>query len=278
MILQDGNKAVYPLAKDCISGVRDPCWLNLPSVQSVGLCVQSLANVAPNCKNKLCIIALALEVSSSLYNVKEDTWFLSYFLFFRIFSHFYVGSMCLMRHLHLARSWASSIDNSLRQVVPDAIQPPPLSSSSPSFPPAPPSPSLSCLRIRLLFAIHAHTTSTYFPDFFLTSNFDFCPTVYLVRFCHQIVQLRYADKRFVNIMKVYIERNNLQLELIRYCKHFDFIHVYFCEAMDSMQYRPPNAYREVSNINHFWPVYDSLGRLVATSECIASRYIQWSYQ
>ena len=30
--------------------------------------------------------------------------------------------------------------------------------------------------------------------------------------------LHYADKRIVNIMKVYIERNNLQLELIRYIK------------------------------------------------------------
>ena len=59
---------MYPLAKDCISGVRDPCWLNLPSVQSIGLCVQSLPHVASNCKNKLCIIALALEVRSSLHN------------------------------------------------------------------------------------------------------------------------------------------------------------------------------------------------------------------
>ena len=31
-----------------------------------------------------------------------------------------------------------------------------------------------------------------------------------------VTRLRYADKRIVNIMKVYIERNNLQLELIRY--------------------------------------------------------------
>ena len=29
-----------------------------------------------------------------------------------------------------------------------------------------------------------------------------------------VTQLRYADKRIVNIMKVYIERNNLQLEFI----------------------------------------------------------------
>ena len=35
------------------------------------------------------------------------------------------------------------------------------------------------------------------------------------------------NKRVVNIiiMKVYIERNNLQLELIRYRKNVDFIHV-----------------------------------------------------
>ena len=35
------------------------------------------------------------------------------FLIFHIFSYFYVGSMCLMRRLHLARSCASSLDNSL---------------------------------------------------------------------------------------------------------------------------------------------------------------------
>ena len=46
----------------------------------------------------------------------------------------------------------------------------------------------------------------------------------------------------VNIKKVYIERNNWQLELIRYRKNVDFIHVYFCEATDSMQYHPPTAY------------------------------------
>ena len=35
------------------------------------------------------------------------------YLIFLIFSHFYVGSMCLMRRLHLARSCVSSLDNSL---------------------------------------------------------------------------------------------------------------------------------------------------------------------
>ena len=44
----------------------------------------------------------------------------------------------------------------------------------------------------------------------------------LVRFCHPVTLLGHcADKRIivVNIMKVYIERNNLQLELIRYRKN-----------------------------------------------------------
>ena len=31
----------------------------------------------------------------------------------------------------------------------------------------------------------------------------------------------------------------------------DFIHVYFYEATDAIQYRPPNAYQDVSNTNLF---------------------------
>ena len=43
--------------------------------------------------------------------------------------------------------------------------------------------------------------------------------------------LRCAHKRYVNIMKVYIERNNVQVELIRFREIF--IHVYFCEARNA---------------------------------------------
>ena len=49
--------------------------------------------------------------------------------------------------------------------------------------------------------------------------------------------LRNADKRIVNIMKLY----NLQVELMRFRKNIYFVHVYFFEARNSMQYRPPNA-------------------------------------
>ena len=44
-------------------------------------------------------------------------------------------------------------------------------------------------------------------------NANFSPSLSLV-IVGQL--LRYADKRIANIMKVYIERNNLQVELIRF--------------------------------------------------------------
>ena len=42
--------------------------------------------------------------------------------------------------------------------------------------------------------------------------------IQLLRCLLLFTQLRHADKRVVNIMKVYIEKNNLQLELIRLSK------------------------------------------------------------
>ena len=45
----------------------------------------------------------------SSHHIMRCHWLL---LLFLIFSHFYVGSMCLMRLLHLARSCVSSLDNS----------------------------------------------------------------------------------------------------------------------------------------------------------------------
>ena len=43
--------------------------------------------------------------------------------------------------------------------------------------------------------------------------------------------LRCAHNGIVNIMNVYIERNNMQVKLLRFRKNnIAFIHVYFCEA------------------------------------------------
>ena len=74
------------------------------------------------------------------------TYYFKCLLLFIIFSHFYVGSMCLTRRLHLARSCASSLDNSLSDksflMISNHLAVVFLS----FFSPAPPSPSLSCLR------------------------------------------------------------------------------------------------------------------------------------
>ena len=58
-----------------------------------------------------------------------------------------------------------------------------------------------------------------------------CPSVcYLpVRF-RQL--LRCAHKGIVDILKVYIKKNNMQVELIRFGKNVYFIHVYICESSD----------------------------------------------
>ena len=47
-------------------------------------------------------------------------------------------------------------------------------------------------------------------------------------------QLHCAHERIVNRIKVYIEGNNMQVELIQFLKkNIAFIHVYFCEASNS---------------------------------------------
>ena len=56
--------------------------------------------------------------------------------------------------------------------------------------------------------------------------FPFVPRATFVRFRLQVTLLRYADKRIDNIMKMHIEKKNLQLELIRYRKKSTF-YVYF---------------------------------------------------
>ena len=48
------------------------------------------------------------------------------------------------------------------------------------------------------------------------SYLDVCPMVHLRCYRRPITLFRYADTRIVNIMKLYIERNYLQLEVIRY--------------------------------------------------------------
>ena len=53
-----------------------------------------------------------------------------------------------------------------------------------------------------------------------------------------VTQLLYADKRIVKIMKVFIDTNNLQLELIRYSKKNFTLFTFTCTKR---QIRPLNT-------------------------------------
>lgn len=52
------------MAKDCMGGIRDPDWLDLPPINSLGMGVHSLANLPSNAtiKKKAAIIIMAVEV------------------------------------------------------------------------------------------------------------------------------------------------------------------------------------------------------------------------
>lgn len=67
IILRDGNGTIYPMAKDCMGGIRDPDWLDLPPITSLGMGVHSLVNLPSNStiKKKAAVIIMAVEVRAS---------------------------------------------------------------------------------------------------------------------------------------------------------------------------------------------------------------------
>nr|XP_006821041.1 PREDICTED: LOW QUALITY PROTEIN: E3 ubiquitin-protein ligase UBR5-like [Saccoglossus kowalevskii] len=64
-VLQDGNGAIYPLAKDAVGGVRDPIWLDMPPVQCMGVGTYHMINtISGILKNRAAIIVMALQIQS----------------------------------------------------------------------------------------------------------------------------------------------------------------------------------------------------------------------
>ncbi|KAJ8394592.1 hypothetical protein AAFF_G00043950 [Aldrovandia affinis] len=71
VVLRDGNGTIYPMAKDCMGGIRDPDWLDLPPISSLGMGVHSLANLPANStiKKKAAIIIMAVEKQTLMQQV-----------------------------------------------------------------------------------------------------------------------------------------------------------------------------------------------------------------
>uniref|UniRef100_A0AAY3ZX24 E3 ubiquitin-protein ligase UBR5 n=1 Tax=Denticeps clupeoides TaxID=299321 RepID=A0AAY3ZX24_9TELE len=71
IILRDGNGTIYPMAKDCMGGIRDPDWLDLPPIASLGMGVHSLVNLPSNStiKKKAAVIVMAVEKQTLMQHV-----------------------------------------------------------------------------------------------------------------------------------------------------------------------------------------------------------------
>ncbi|KAK6491509.1 E3 ubiquitin-protein ligase UBR5 isoform X6 [Huso huso] len=71
VILRDGNGTIYPMAKDCMGGIRDPDWLDLPPISSLGMGIHSLTNLPANStiKKKAAIIIMAVEKQTLMQHI-----------------------------------------------------------------------------------------------------------------------------------------------------------------------------------------------------------------
>ncbi|XP_059219991.1 E3 ubiquitin-protein ligase hyd isoform X2 [Stomoxys calcitrans] len=63
IIVRDGNRALYPMSKDCVGSIKDPQWFDLSPVKAVAMTTISLASFLSNNnqKSKVCMTALLFE-------------------------------------------------------------------------------------------------------------------------------------------------------------------------------------------------------------------------
>ncbi|KAL7038434.1 hypothetical protein ACKWTF_009577 [Chironomus riparius] len=61
LILRDGNKTIYPLAKDCVESIRDPLWMDLPPLSCVAATPVTIHSSNSNTKTQITLLVLATE-------------------------------------------------------------------------------------------------------------------------------------------------------------------------------------------------------------------------
>lgn len=63
IIVRDGNRALYPMSKDCIGSIKDPQWFDLSPVKAVAMTTIALGSTLNNTnqKSKVCMTALLFE-------------------------------------------------------------------------------------------------------------------------------------------------------------------------------------------------------------------------
>lgn len=61
LLLRDGNNAIYPMAKDCLTAIKDPQLLDFAQVRSIAAITLSLPVLESNLKTQLAVIVMAPE-------------------------------------------------------------------------------------------------------------------------------------------------------------------------------------------------------------------------
>ncbi|CAG0918967.1 unnamed protein product [Notodromas monacha] len=63
-VLLDGNRTIYPLARDCLQGIKDPWWLDLRPLSCIGMgiCPLAASSATPNVKKSaLAVVAMSFQ-------------------------------------------------------------------------------------------------------------------------------------------------------------------------------------------------------------------------
>ncbi|KAG5682285.1 hypothetical protein PVAND_011645 [Polypedilum vanderplanki] len=60
LILRDGNKTIYPLAKDCVEAVRDPTWMDLPPLSCIAVTPVTIQSTSST-KTQITLLVMATE-------------------------------------------------------------------------------------------------------------------------------------------------------------------------------------------------------------------------
>ena len=90
-MLQDGNCTLYPLLRNSSQTFTDPRWFELVPVQSIAAHTESLATIGgPTCRNKITIVAVALQV---MFQYDQPCLFVSFYF---LFDAFYVINLVFL--------------------------------------------------------------------------------------------------------------------------------------------------------------------------------------
>lgn len=61
LVLRDGNKTIYPLAKDNMDAIRDPTWMDLPPISCIAAAPVTITSTSANTKTQVTLVVLATE-------------------------------------------------------------------------------------------------------------------------------------------------------------------------------------------------------------------------